>query len=382
MGCVLKPVFVLLECWRTLGRYITTSTRSSFSFSLRNHTSIEFKMGRKDLFIIDTRNKVNESMTAAFESNGYKVKIASGFVGVPNEVLDEAAGYKALGMCSNRRIAPSQVEIMKENGNQLILCFGAGYDNIPLEQCKEAGIQVARVPKYSPASIAEYAVSSIMALAKNIQKSYELTKVADFQVAGLTCLLLEDKVAGVIGTGEIGRKTVEKLSGLVSKILCYDVYQSDEWIKGIPNAEYVPLEELLSNCHMFSIHVPLLPETHHLINTESISKMKDNAILVNTSRGEVVCTQDLLAGLKSGKIFGAALDVFEGESAFIWKDMTETGFKKHPVLKEMASMQNVIMSSHIAFYTDVSIRNITDKSLANYQAFLGKQEKDPKAFVV
>ena len=115
-----------------------------------------------------------------------------------------------------------------------------------MEQCKAAGIRVGRVPSYSPSSIAEYAVSSIMALAKNIQKSYELTKTADFTIGGLQCMLLEDKVAGIIGTGLIGKKCVQKISGLVSKVLCFDAYPANDWIKTIPNAEYVPLEQLLA----------------------------------------------------------------------------------------------------------------------------------------
>ena len=126
-------------------------------------------------------------------------------------------------------------------------------------------------------------------------------------------MLLEDKVAGIIGTGLIGKKCVQKISGLVSKVLCFDPYPAEDWIKTIPNAEYVPLEKLLAESNIISIHVPLLPETHHLINAENIDKMKKNVIIVNTSRGEIVNTTDLVNGLKSKKIFGVALDVFEGE---------------------------------------------------------------------
>ena len=170
---------------------------------------------------------------------------------------------------------------MKENGNKLILCCSAGFDNIPLDQCKAAGIRVGRVPSYSPSSIAEYAVSSIMALAKNIPKSYEMTKIADFTIGSLQCMLLEDKVAGIIGTGLIGKKCVQKISGLVSKVLCFDAFPAKDWIETIPNAEYVPLEELLQRANIISIHVPLLPETHHMINSDSISKMQDKVIIVS-----------------------------------------------------------------------------------------------------
>lgn len=335
----------------------------------------------KDLFLIDTRCHLNKSIVKAFEQKGYEVKLATEFHGIPDETLKEAAGYKAICLFVNKRMNADQVEILKSNGNALILCCSAGFDNVPLEQVKAAGIRVGRVPSYSPGSIAEYAVSSIMALAKNIQKSYEHTKVADFSIGSLQCILLEDKVAGVIGTGLIGKKTVHKLAGLFSKVLCYDAYPANDWIATIPNAEYVTLDELLANSHVITIHVPLLPETHHLINTETISKMHNDMILVNTSRGEVVHTPDLVQGLKSGKIFGAALDVFEGEKAFMFKDMSKKGFEHHPELEELASMHNVIISSHVAFYTDESIKQITQKTLDNFEGFIGVKELDDKSFV-
>ena len=121
-------------------------------------------------------------------------------------------------MFVNQKISEEQVDILVQNGNKLILCCSAGFDNVPLEKVKAAGIRVGRVPSYSPASIAEFAISNICALSKNIQKSYTMTKKADFNIGNLQCMLLEDKVAGVIGTGLIGRKTVEKISGLVKKV--------------------------------------------------------------------------------------------------------------------------------------------------------------------
>ena len=194
-------------------------------------------------------------------------------------------------------------------------------------------------------------------------------------------MLLEDKVAGIIGTGLIGKKCVQKISGLVSKVLCFDAYPAEDWIKTIPNAKYVPLEQLLAESNIISIHVPLLPETHHLINAENIDKMKKNVIIVNTSRGEIVNTTDLVNGLKSKKIFGVALDVFEGEKAFMFKDMTKVGYEHYPDLQELTSMDNVIISSHIAFYTDESVRQITEKTLSNFEEFVGKKELDEKAFL-
>ena len=174
---------------------------------------------------------------------------------------------------------------------------------------------------------------------------------------------------------------MQKISGLVSKVLCYDAFPANDWIKTIPNATYVGLDQLLTEANIISIHVPLLPDTHHLINADSIAKMQKNVILVNTSRGEIVNTPDLVDGLKSGRIFGAALDVFEGEKAFMFKDMTKVGYEHYPELQDLSEMHNVIISSHVAFYTDESLRQITEKTLGNFRGFLQKEDLDEKAFV-
>ena len=151
--------------------------------------------------------------------------------------MKQAKDFEAIGLFVNQKLNEAQIDILKQNKNKLILCCSAGFDNIPLQKVKTSGIRVARVPSYSPSSIAEYAVSSILTLSKNLQKSYELTKKADFTICGLQCILLEDKVAGVIGTGLIGRKTAEKISGLVQKVYCTHIL--------IPNIrEYIPATNL------------------------------------------------------------------------------------------------------------------------------------------
>merc|ERR1719431_773096 len=190
------------------------------------------------------------------------------------------------------KISAEQVVILKENGNKLILHCSAGFDNYPTVELKEAGISAARVPSYSPGSIAEYAVTQIMALAKK----------ADFEITNMQCLLLENKTCGIIGTGLIGKKAAAKISGLVEKVLCYDVFQDPEWIKTIPNAEYGDIDAVLRNSDFISIHVPLLPQTHNLINEEAFAKMKNDVVLVNTSRGEIVHMPSLIKALEAKKL--------------------------------------------------------------------------------
>ena len=333
-----------------------------------------------DLFILNTRCQLTQTIREAFESAGLIVKVSEES-GVTDENLRGAHGFTAICIFVNKKILPEQVAIIKENGNKLVLHCSAGFDNSPTSELREAGVRVARVPSYSPSSIAEYAITQIMALAKNSQMSYVMTKKADFEISNMQCVLMENKVCGILGTGLIGKKMARKISGLVDKVLCFDVYPDNEWIKTINNAEYTNMDTLLRNSDFISIHVPLLPQTHHLINEEAFSKMKQNCILVNTSRGEIVEIPALIKALESGKLWGCALVVFEGEKKYIFHDQSKEGFRDHPDLGRLAMMDNVILSSHIAFYTDQAVDQITQKTLENFLGFVGKGPKDEKAFV-
>merc|ERR1719283_513366 len=167
-----------------------------------------------DLYILNTRCQLTDTIKAAFEAAGYRVMVSTES-GVTDDNLRRGKGFTAICIFVNKKIEARQVEILKDNGTQLILHCSAGYDNSPTEELRAAGIRAARVPSYSPASIAEYAITQIMALAKNTHMSYVMTKRADFDITSLQCLLLENKVCGVVGTGLIGRKAAFKISGLV-----------------------------------------------------------------------------------------------------------------------------------------------------------------------
>jgi len=333
-----------------------------------------------DLYILNTRCQLTTTIKEAFEGAGYKVKVSEES-GVTDENLRGGKGYTAICLFVNKKIQPGQVEILKENGTKLILHCSAGFDNSPTEELKAAGIQAARVPSYSPGSIAEYAVTQMMALAKNTHMSYVMTKKADFDITSLQCLLLENKICGVIGTGLIGKKCVQKVSGLVEKVMCFDAFPDNNWIKTVPNAEYVDMDTLLRSADFISVHVPLLPQTHHLINEEAFAKMKQDVVLVNTSRGEIVHLPSLIKALEAKKMWGVALDVFEGEKKYIFHDKSKAGFREDPDLARISQFEHVILSSHIAFYTDQAVEQITEKTLSNYQGFMGKEPKDEKAFI-
>ena len=345
----------------------------------------------RDIYLIDTGCRLNEAIEELGRSKGFGVRVAkdhpegglSRFLRSSRDsaLERETAGFTAVCLFVNKKIGEDQVDTLKENGVKLILCCSAGFDNVPVEACKAAGIRVARVPAYSPSSIAEYAVASVFGLAKNLRRNCDRSREADFSLQGLESLLLENKTVGVIGTGGIGRRFAAKISGLVDKVICFDKYPDQEGIKKIPNGSYTEdLDELLAEAHVISIHVPLLPETKHLINKESLAKMRDGVIIVNTSRGDIIATQDLLEAIRSGKVGGAALDVFEGEKEFIFKN-NDGGFGNRKDLKELAAQDNVILSGHVAFYTDESIQQIASKTIENLEGFLGKGKIDDKAFL-
>jgi len=333
-----------------------------------------------DLYILNTRCQLTETIKTAFEGSGFSVKVSTES-GVTDENLRGAKGYTAICIFVNKKISEEQVSILKDNGTKLILHCSAGFDNSPTKALKEAGIRAARVPSYSPGSIAEFAITQIMALAKNTHMSYVHTKKADFDITSMQCLLLENKTCGVIGTGLIGKKAAMKISGLVEKVICFDAFPDHEWIKTIPNASYEDLDTVLRTSDFITIHVPLLPQTHHMINEEAFAKMKQDVVLVNTSRGEIVHIPSLIKALEAKKMWGVALDVFEGEKKYIFHDKSQDKFRDDPDLGRLAQFEHVILSSHIAFYTDQAVEQITAKTLSNYKGFMGQEPLDDKAFI-
>jgi len=266
-----------------------------------------------DLYILNTRCQLTHTIKKAFEDSGLKVKVSEEST-ISDESLKGAKGFTAICLFVNNKISANQVEILKDNGTKLILHCSNGFDNSPTNELKEAGIQAARVPSYSPGTTAEYALTQIMALTKKTPMSFVMTRKANFDITSMQCLLMENKICGVIGTGQIGKKFVEKISGLVDKTLCFDTVPDNEWIKTVPNASYTDMDNLLKNSDFISIHVPLLPQTKHLINEDAFAKMKNTVVLVNTSRGEIIHMPSLLKALEEKKMWGVALDVFEGDT--------------------------------------------------------------------
>jgi D-lactate dehydrogenase len=218
----------------------------------------------------------------------------------------------------------------------------AGFNNVDLVRCDEKGLTVARVPKYSPNAVAEHALTLIMALNRRIVHSSNRTRSGDFSLGTfLTGFDLYKKTVGVVGTGKIGRVLCGILKGFGCRVIAFDV-KHDEGMKDI-GVEYVDLEEIWKQCDVISLHSPLLPETKHMVNKDTIKMMKRGVMLVNTSRGGLVKTDDLIEGLKSGQIGFAGLDVYENESEYFFEDFSER-LIDDDLLTRLTSFHNVIVT--------------------------------------
>ncbi len=273
-----------------------------------------------------------------------------------------ANGCDAACLFVNDVIDEKSINMLYDMGVKVILLRCAGYDNIDLKAC-EGKITVLRVPSYSPTAVAEYAAAMMLTLNRKIHKAYTRTREFNFKISGLMGITLRGKVAGVIGTGKIGKVMIEILKGFGMQILAFDPYPDTSL-----DVEYVALDELLKRSDVITLHCPLSPDTRYIINKNSISKMKDGVILVNTSRGGLVDTQALIDGLRAGKFMGVALDVYEEEDEYFFEDRSNDIIQDNELIKLMA-YPNVLITSHQAFFTSEALEAIARTTLENLKAF-------------
>ena len=276
-----------------------------------------------------------------------------------------AKGYDVVCVFVNDDINKIVIDNLVTYGVKLIALRCAGYNNVDISYCN-GKIAVVRVPAYSPYAVAEHAMAMLLTQVRNIHKAYIRTKGFNFSLNGLDGMDLHEKIMGVIGTGKIGRVFIDICKGFGMKILAYDKFPSE-----ISNVEYVSLNELFSKSDMISLHCPLTEETHHLINEKSIDTMKDGVILINTSRGALIESKALLDGIKSKKIGGACLDVYEEESEVFFEDNSNL-IIDDDTLSLLLTMPNVIVTSHQAFLTKEALSNIARTTIENIVSFFNE----------
>ncbi|MDC7287133.1 2-hydroxyacid dehydrogenase [Blautia schinkii] len=288
---------------------------------------------------------------------------------IHEETASLAEGYEAICAFVNADLGTPVIEELNRRGVKLILMRCAGYNNVDLNTAHKYGIKVLRVPGYSPEAVAEHAMALVLTANRHTHKAYIKCRENNFALNGLMGVNLYQKTAGIIGTGKIGQAMAKICLGFGMKVIAYDLYPD----KSLDFLEYVPLDELLSTSDLISLHCPLTEETRHLINEASIAKMKDGVILVNTSRGGLIKTEDLINGIRDHKFFAVGLDVYEEETDFVYEDMSER-ILQSSTIQRLLSFPNVTMTSHQGFFTEEALTNIAETTLENAWAFLNGKE--------
>lgn len=275
-----------------------------------------------------------------------------------------ARGYEAICAFVSSDVGTETVTALHECGVKLILMRCAGFNNVDIDKAKECGIKVLRVPGYSPEAVAEHAMALALAANRRIHKAYVRVRENDFSLGGMQGFNFYRKTAGIVGTGKIGAAMARICHGFGMKVIAYDLYKNPS----LDFVTYVTLDELLAQSDLISLHCPLMDETYHLINRETIRKMKDGVILVNTSRGGLVKTVDLIEGIRARKFFAVGLDVYEEEKRNVFEDRSDD-IMESSVTARLLSFPNVVITSHQGFFTQEALEAISETTLNNAAAF-------------
>ncbi|HEY1066392.1 MAG TPA: 2-hydroxyacid dehydrogenase, partial [Pirellulales bacterium] len=276
-----------------------------------------------------------------------------------------AQGFPAVCVFVNDQVDSHTIAALASNGVKLIALRCAGFNNVDLAACRERGIKVVRVPAYSPYAVAEHTIGMMLTLNRKFHRAFNRVREGNFALDGLMGFDLHGRTAGVIGTGKIGEIVTNLLAAFGCKLLAYDVAKNPNVEK---HAQYVPLDELFAQSDIITLHCPLNAQTKHLINRETVSRMKRGVMIVNTSRGGLVDTRAATAGLKSGQIGYLGLDVYEEEAETFFEDGSETGVLDD-VLARLLTFPNVLVTGHQGFFTSDAVKNISSTTLENLDAF-------------
>lgn len=275
-----------------------------------------------------------------------------------------AKGYDGVCAFVSSDVSAPVLEALSQKGVRLVLMRCAGYNNVDVKAAEKCGITVLRVPGYSPEAVAEHAMALALAVNRRIHKGYIKVRENNFSLVGLTGVNFFRKTAGIVGTGKIGAAMCRICHGFGMRVIAYDMYHNPE----LDFVEYVDFETLLAESDLISLHCPLTEDNYHLINKETISKMKDEVILVNTSRGALIKTEDLIAGIRSKKFFAVGLDVYEEETNNVFENR-EDDILEHSTTARLLSFPNVIVTSHQGFLTEEALASISLTTLQNAMDF-------------
>ena len=282
------------------------------------------------------------------------------------ETASLAGGFPAVCVFVNDRLSAEVLKELQGGGTHLIALRCAGFNNVDLAAAERLGLTVVRVPAYSPYAVAEHAVGLILALDRRIHRAYARVREGNLSLDGLLGFDLHGRTVGIVGSGRIGTVVAKILHGFGCEVLVHDPVVNPECER--TGARYVQLDELFRASDIVTLHCPLTPDTHHMIDDRAIGVMKPGVMLINTSRGALVDTRAVIRGLKSGSVGHLGLDVYEEEADLFFRDLSEKVIQDD-VFARLLTFPNVIVTGHQAYFTREALRNIADTTLANISDF-------------
>lgn len=273
-----------------------------------------------------------------------------------------ATGYDAVCVFVHDVINANVVKNLADLGVKTIALRCAGFNNVDLEKAAECGIETVRVPAYSPYAVAEHAIGMILALNRRYHRAHNRVREGNFSLDGLLGFDICGKTVGVIGTGKIGQIFARTMKGFNTRVLAYDKFPSNELEK--EGIEYCNIETLYKESDIISLHCPLFKETFHMIDQQSLEMMKKGVMIINTSRGPLIDSKAVIAGLKSGKIGYLGLDVYEEEDSLFFEDLSDQVIQDDTFVR-LETFPNVLITAHQAFFTEEAVDNIAETTIAN-----------------
>ena len=324
-----------------------------------------------NVLVYSTRKDERAFLVDAFSGSGLSFQFEEIHLNARTAALAE--GYEAVSVFVNDQVDAGVIEVLAALGVRVIALRCAGYNNVDLEAAKQCSMQVVRVPAYSPYAVAEHAAALLLGLNRHIHKAYNRVREGNFSLDGLVGFDLHGKSVGVIGTGTIGQVFCSIMRGFGSQVLAFDPYPNQSLIDA--GVSYVGLDEIYQSSDVISLHCPLTPQTHHLVDDGAIARMKPGVLLLNTSRGGLVDTQAVIRGLKSGHLGGLALDVYEEEADLFFEDLSDQVIADDDLMR-LTTFPNVIITGHQAFLTREALQNIAQTTVSNLTLLAQSQPCD------
>lgn len=301
-----------------------------------------------------------DSFLSINEKYGFELEFFETHLGPHSVQMVEGADVVCVFV--NDKLTRPVLEILAAKGVKIIALRCAGFNNLDLDAAKELGLKVCRVPAYSPEAVAEHALAMIMTLNRKTHKAYNRVREQNFSLQSLLGFDIHGKTVGVIGTGNIGKAFIRIMLGMGCKVIAFDLFPDEKLVeKGV---SYLSLDEVIRQSDIISLHCPLTDDTFHLINKDTLNKMKKGVMIINTGRGKLIDTKDAIYALKSGQIGYLGIDVYEQEEKLFFRDLSADIIQDDQIQRLM-SFPNVLLTAHQAFFTKEAITQIAQVTLGN-----------------